>query len=253
VDFSGKRVLITGASRGIGQAAAEAFAAAGARVAIHYNRQQAAALAVQQSLAGSGHVLVQANIANPTEVSHMVGQAVAGLGHIDILVNNAGIFEAHPLAEVSYEEWQAAWQKTLEVNLIGAANVTYCVARHLIERGHGGRIVNVTSRGAFRGEPLTNAYGASKAGLNAFSQSLAQHLSPYNIFVAAVAPGFVETDMARDILDSPEGDAIRRQSPLNRVARPEEVAYTILFLASAGAEFSTGAIIDVNGASYLRS
>jgi len=122
----------------------------------------------------------------------------------------------------------------------------------MIER-QAGRIVNVTSRGAFRGEPTATAYGASKAGLNSFSQSLAKHLAPYNIYVAAVAPGFVETDMARDLLDSPVGEAIRQQSPFNRVAKPEEVAYAIIFLASEGAEFVTGGIIDVNGASYLRS
>lgn len=253
MNFSEKNVLITGASRGIGQAAATAFAAAGARVAIHYNRQNAAAEAVRQSLPGSGHIIVQADMANPAAIAAMVDQVIAQMGHIDILVNNAGTFEDHPLAEVSYEEWQSAWQNTIGVNLIGAANAAYCVARHMIERGQGGRIVNVSSRGAFRGEPRANAYGASKAGLNAFSQSLAQHLAPYNIFVTAVAPGFVETDMARELLDSPEGDAIRRQSPLNRVARPEEVAHTILFLASAGAEFLTGAIVDVNGASYLRT
>lgn len=253
MDFSGKTVLITGASRGIGRATAHAFADAGARVAVHYNRQRTTAEAVQQSLAGSGHVLVQANIANPDEVAKMVDRAISHLGRIDVLVNNAGIFEPHPLTEVSYQEWQLAWQKTIGINLIGAANVTYTVARHMIRQGHGGHIVNVTSRGAFRGEPLANAYGASKAGLNAFSQSLAQHLAPHNIFVTAVAPGFVETDMARQVLESPAGEAIRRQSPLNRVARPEEVARTILFLASEGAEFLTGAIVDVNGASYLRS
>ena len=182
----------------------------------------------------------------------MVADALSQLEHIDILVNNAGIYFDHPLDGVTYQTWQAAWQETINTNLIGAANVSYCVAQHMIERGTG-RIVNVTSRGAFRGEPTANAYGASKAGLNAFSQSLAQHLAPHNIFVAAVAPGFVETDMARDSLDGPEGEAIRQQSPLNRVAYPEEVAHTILFLASDGAEFLTGAIVDVNGASYLRS
>jgi NAD(P)-dependent dehydrogenase (short-subunit alcohol dehydrogenase family) len=117
----------------------------------------------------------------------------------------------------------------------------------------GGRIVNVSSRGAFRGEPRCPAYGASKAGLNAMTQSLAQHVASLGIFVGAVAPGFVETDMAKTSLQGPDGDAIRHQSPLGRVARPEEVAHAVLFLASPGAEFSTGAIIDVNGASYLRS
>lgn len=253
MNFSGRTALITGASRGIGQATAQAFATAGARVAVHYNQQQQTAKTVKESLEGAGHIIVQANIADPESVSTMVSTVIDRLGKIDILVNNAGIFEHHPLAEISYAEWQTAWEKIIGLNLIGAANVTYCVARHMMERGEGGRIINVSSRGAFRGEPLATAYGASKAGLNAFGQSLAQHLAPFNIFVSTVAPGFVETDMAQDILDSPAGDAIRQQSPLNRVARPEEIAYTILFLASDSAEFLTGGIVDINGASYLRS
>jgi NAD(P)-dependent dehydrogenase (short-subunit alcohol dehydrogenase family) len=252
MNFDGKNVLITGASRGIGRTTAIAFARAGAHVAIHYHRNLEAARQVQASLAGSGHIVVQANVADPVAVEQMVSETIDQLGHLDILVNNAGIYFYHPLDKSSYQDWQQAWQDIINTNLIGAANVTYFVAQHMIEC-RSGRIINVTSRGAFRGEPVANAYGASKAGLNAFSQSLAQHLAPYNIFVMAVAPGFVETDMAHDILDGPEGEAIRQQSPLNRVARPEEVAHTILFLASAGAEFVTGGIVDVNGASYLRS
>jgi 3-oxoacyl-[acyl-carrier protein] reductase len=182
----------------------------------------------------------------------MVLQAIAQLGHIDILVNNAGIYQDHPLNETSYEEWQTVWQQTININLIGAVNVSYCVARHMIER-QSGRMINVTSRGAWRGEPTATAYGASKAALNSFSQSLAQHLAPHNIYVMAVAPGYVETEMSRVVLDSPVGFEIREQSPLNRVARPVEVAHTVLFLASIGSEFLTGGIVDVNGASYLRS
>jgi len=252
MNFQGKKVLITGASRGIGRATAVAFAGAGAQVAVHYNQQQEAAEKVRSSLVGNGHIVVQANVADPIAAEQMVTDTLTQFGQIDILVNNAGIYFDHPLDRVSYQEWQAAWQETINTNLIGAINIAYCVAHHMIER-RSGRIINVTSRGAFRGEPTANAYGASKAGLNAFSQSLAQHLAPYNIFVTAVAPGFVETDMARDTLDGPEGEEIRRQSPLNRVAYPEEIAHTILFLASDGAEFVTGGIIDVNGASYLRS
>lgn len=251
MNFQDKTVLITGASRGIGRATARAFAAAGARVAIHFNQQRAAAEQVRASLAGTGHILVQANVAEPAAVAQMVTEAITHLGQLDILVNNAGIYQEHPLDQTGYQDWQNAWHQLINTNLIGAANVAYCVARHMIER-QAGRIINVSSRGAFRGEPTATAYGASKAGLNAFSQSLAQHLAPYNIFVTAVAPGWVETDMARDTLDSPAGEAIRQQSPLKRVARPEEVAQTILFLASAGAEFLTGGIIDINGASYLR-
>ncbi|MCB0194279.1 MAG: SDR family oxidoreductase [Anaerolineae bacterium] len=252
MNFTGKHILITGASRGIGKTTAHAFAKAGGTVALHCNKNRAAAEQVQKSLPGEGHIVVQANVADPQAVSHMVSQTIDALGHIDILVNNAGIYYDHPLDETDYPDWLQAWQEIINVNLIGAANVSYCVAWHMIER-KAGRIVNVTSRGAFRGEPTANAYGASKAGLNAFSQSLAKHLAPHNIFVMAVAPGFVETDMARSRLDSPDGEAIRQQSPFNRVAKPEEVAYTILFLASEGAEFVTGGIVDVNGASYLRT
>jgi NAD(P)-dependent dehydrogenase (short-subunit alcohol dehydrogenase family) len=182
----------------------------------------------------------------------MVETVVQQMGRLDILINNAGIYQEHPLAEIDYNEWQRQWQEILDTNLIGAANACYCAARQMIAQG-GGRIVNISSRGAFRGEPAGPAYGASKAGLNSMSQSLARYLAPYHIFVGVVAPGFVETDMAEDILAGPEGDSIRSQSPFQRVAKPEEVAYAALFLASQGAEFMTGAIIDVNGASYLRT
>ncbi|GMQ89704.1 MAG: hypothetical protein BMS9Abin10_0034 [Gammaproteobacteria bacterium] len=122
----------------------------------------------------------------------------------------------------------------------------------MLENG-GGRIVNVSSRGAFRGEPYAPAYAASKAGLNAMSQSMAKALAAHGVFVYAVAPGFVETDMGQSLLAGPRGDEIRNQSPLGRVARPAEIANTVLFLASEGSEFLTGAIVDINGASYLRS
>jgi NAD(P)-dependent dehydrogenase (short-subunit alcohol dehydrogenase family) len=122
----------------------------------------------------------------------------------------------------------------------------------MIPRG-GGRIVNVSSRGAFRGEPEQPAYGASKAGLNALGQSLARALAPVGITVATVAPGFVATDMAARHLDGPRGDAIRAQSPFGRVARPDEVASAVVFLASPEAEWASGAILDLNGASYLRT
>ncbi|MCY7282908.1 MAG: SDR family oxidoreductase [Cyanobacteria bacterium CAN_BIN43] len=251
-NFQGKAVLVTGASRGIGKATAIAFAQEGACVAVHYSQDQDAAAAVQESLSGTGHCVVQADIADAVAVERMVGEAIAHLGKIDILVNNAGIYKEHPLDKTDYQNWQQAWQQTLNVNLLGAVNASYCVSQSMMERKEG-RIINVTSRGAFRGEPNSPAYGASKAGLNAFSQSLAQHLAPYNISVTAVAPGWVATDMARPILESPAGDAIRQQSPLHRVARPEEIAHTILFLAAAESEFLTGGIVDVNGASYLRS
>jgi len=252
LDFTNKVVLITGSSRGIGAATARLFAQRGARVAVHYHSNRAAAEETLATLAGAGHIVVQGDVADPQAMAALVDEVVAQMGGIDVLVNNAAIYEDHPLAEVNYDEWQSSWRRVIDANLIGPANMCYGVARHMIARG-GGRIVNVSSRGAFRGEPTGPAYGASKAALNSMSQSLAKYLAPYNISVGVVAPGFVETEMAREALQGESGVEKRAQSPFNRVARPEEVAYAVLFLASEGAEFMTGAIIDVNGASYLRT
>ncbi len=248
----GRGVLITGAGRGIGAAIARAFADQGDRVAVHYGSSADAAERVVSSLAGEGHVTVQADMADAEAVRAAVDSAAERLGRLDVLVNNAGIFVAHPPLTTSYEEWQEAWSRTLAANLVGAANAAFCAVPHLRAAG-GGAIVNVSSRGAFRGEPANPAYGASKAGMNAFGQSLALALAPEGISVGTVAPGFVQTEMAREILDGPGGDAVRAQSPFGRVAQPEEVAGAVLWLASPEAVFSTGTIIDVNGASYLRS
>jgi 3-oxoacyl-[acyl-carrier protein] reductase len=248
---SGQAILVTGASRGIGRATALAFAARGDRVAIHHRGSPELAGALLAEMPGSGHVVVQADITDPEQARRAVDEAAKGLGGLDVLVNNAGIYRPHPITEASYEEWQAAWQQTLAVNLVGPANVTWCAVRHMIPRG-GGRIVNVSSRGAFRGEPGQPAYGASKAGLNAFGQSLARALGPYGIAVATVAPGFVDTEMAYERVNGPDGDQVRAQSPFGRIARPEEVAAAVLYLASPEAEWASGTILDLNGASYLR-
>jgi NAD(P)-dependent dehydrogenase (short-subunit alcohol dehydrogenase family) len=233
---------------------AEAFAGAGDQVAVHHRDNPVLAAQVAASLAGDGHVVVQADIADPAQVAAMVDDAAARLGGLDVLVNNAASYGrvAYPISEVSYEQWQRAWRDTIALNLIGAANVTWCAVRHMIAAG-GGRIVNVSSRGAFRGEPGHPAYGASKAGLNALGQSLAVALAPVGITVAGVAPGYVQTDMAAPHLDGEAGAAIRAQSPFGRVARPEEIAAAVVFLASPGAEWASGAILDLNGASYLRT
>jgi len=207
---------------------------------------------VLASLPGSGHVVVQADLADATAVRRMVDSAAQQLDGIDVLVNNAANFTPHAITDTSYEEWQAAWQHAIGVNLTGTANVTWCAVRHMIAAGRGS-IVNVSSRGAFRGEPGQPAYGASKAGLNALGQSLAVALAPHNITVTTVAPGFVETDMAASHLQGDRGAAIRAQSPFGRVATPEEVAAAVVFLASPQAQWASGAILDLNGASYLRT
>ena len=252
MDFTNKKVLVTGGSRGIGKAVAHAFARRGARVAIGFRSNAEAAQSTREGLPGGPHISIEGDVTDPEAVEHMVSTAIEFLGGLDIVVNNAGIWVDHALEDVDYDQWQNAWRRVLEANLVGPANVSYCAARHFISHG-GGRIVNVSSRGAFRGEPDGPAYGASKAGLNSMSQSLAKRLAPHGIFVGVVAPGFVDTDLASRVLDGPLGDEIRAQSPLGRVANPEEVAFAVLFLAAEGSEFSTGAIIDVNGASYLRT
>jgi 3-oxoacyl-[acyl-carrier protein] reductase len=229
-----------------------AFAERGDRVAVHCRDGVSAAEAVRESLPGSGHVTVRADLADADAVRSMVDAAADGLGGLDVLVNNAGIYVDHPVLGTSYEEWQAAWRVTLGVNLAGAANVTWCAVRHMAAAGRGGRIVNVGSRGAYRGEPAHPAYGASKAGLHAFGQSLAVALAPHEITVASVAPGYVQTEMTAGDLATAAGDAIRAQSPFNRVATPGEIAAAVVYLASPEAAWSSGAVLDLNGASYLR-
>ncbi|WP_020578086.1 SDR family NAD(P)-dependent oxidoreductase [Actinopolymorpha alba] len=247
--MSERAVLVTGASRGIGAAVAAAFAAAGDRVALHYRGSTELAEKVRAALPGDGHLTVQGDLADPTAVASIIETVVKEFGRIDVLVNNAGIYVEHRIEDVSYDEWQESWQRTLAVNLLGPANLAWCAVRHM---PRGGRIVNVSSRGAFRGEPRQPAYGASKAGLNSLGQSLARALGPRGIAVSTVAPGYVETDMAADVLAGPQGDTIRAQSPLGRVATPADVAAAVLYLASAQAELASGTIIDLNGASHLR-
>jgi len=243
-------VLVTGASRGIGAAVARAFAERGDRVALHYGRSREKAEAAAAALPGDGHVVVGAELADPEQVLAMVEQAASALGAIDVLVNNAGVFDPpHPIDDASYEDWQRAWADTLAINLGGAANVAFCALPHM---GRGGRMVFVASRGAFRGEPRHPAYGASKAGMVSLAQSLARRLGPRGIAVTTVAPGFVETDMAAHALTGEEGERRRAESPLGRVARPEEVAAAVRYLASPEAEMASGTVLDVNGASFLR-
>jgi NAD(P)-dependent dehydrogenase (short-subunit alcohol dehydrogenase family) len=218
-------------------------------VAIHCSTSRDRANALLASLAGDGHVVVEGDLRDADAVKVMVDAAAGALGGIDILVNNAGVFTSHPIDELSYEQWQQAWADTLGVNLIGAANVTWCALRHMPTDGFG-RIINIGSRGAFRGEPNSPAYGASKAGIVAFGQSLARALGPSGVAVTTVAPGWVDTEMAASSLAG-DARAIRSaESPLNRIGTPEEIADAVVYLASA--QWATGTVLDLNGASYLR-
>lgn len=250
-ELDGRIVVVTGGSRGIGRAVALRFASAGASVVVQYRSNDRAAAAVLAELGDGEHMTAGADVSDAGDVRSLVDRVLDRFGRIDVLVNNAGLYEPHPVLSTTFEDWQASWQRTIATNLLGPANLIHAVVPGMVDH-RGGRIVNVTSRGAFRGEPDHAAYGASKAALNSLTQSMARALAPHGIYVTAVAPGFVETDMAAPYLDGPEGEAIRAQSPMGRAATPDEVARVVVFLASPGSESTTGTIVDVNGASYLR-
>ena len=239
---------MTGASGGIGAEICKALALRGVCVALHYRSDKAAAEATRRAMAGEGHRIVQADLSDPASIARL-WEEVAAHQRIDAVVNNAGTFPEHPPLSTSYADWTAAWQRTLATNLTAPAHLCYCAARTMVEHG-GGRIVNVSSRGAFRGEPRMPAYGASKAGLNALSQSLAKALAPQGVYVFVVAPGWVSTPRVAGRL---QDKAVLSDQPLGRVATAEEVAQVVTYCALDAPPSMTGAIVDVNGASYLRT
>ncbi len=239
--------LVTGASGGIGAAIARALAARGLTLVLHYQSDREGAEATRRTLAGSGHRLAQADLGDPQAVERL-WQTAAASQPIGLLVNNAGIFPDHPPLATGFRDWTAAWQQTLAVNLTGAAHLSYCAARAMAERS-GGRIVSISSRASFRGEPTAPAYAASKAGLNAFSQSMAKALASRQVYLFVVAPGWVATGRVAAKISEP---AVIADQPLGRVAAPEEVAQVVAFCALDAPPSMTGAILDVNGASYLR-
>ncbi|MGQ4515881.1 SDR family oxidoreductase [Streptomyces sp. DW26H14] len=249
----GRGVLVTGAARGLGRAVATAFATRGDRVAVHYGSSEEEARATLAALPGTGHVLVGGDVSDPAGAAHVADAAEEALGGVDVLVNNAAVNAAHPPLTTSYDDFAEQVQRHVAVNLTAPALLAHRLAGRMVERGTRGRIVNVGSRGAFRGEPDYPAYGASKAGLHALGQSLAVALAPHGIAVASVAPGFIGTERVAHRLTGAEGEAIRAQSPFGRVATADEVAAAVLWLASDEAEWASGTVLDLNGASYLRT
>jgi 3-oxoacyl-[acyl-carrier protein] reductase len=254
-----KTALVTGASRGIGRAIARALAARGVRLALHYHVNDHAAEETRAQLDGEGHILCAADLTDAAAAARLFHGAEEAFGRVDILVNNAGLFLDHPPLSTAYDEWSATWLHTLAANLLGPANLSLLAAQAMAARPSAadswgrGRLVNISSRGAFRGEPDAPAYGASKAGLNSLSQSMAKALAPQGVYVYCLAPGFVETDMAAELLEGPSGPGILAQHPLGRVSMPDEVAAAVAFCALDAPPAMTGCIIDVNGASYLRT
>jgi len=229
-------ILLTGSSRGIGAAILDTLTASGAQVIGHGTR--------------SG---IAADFADPAAPQALWDAALAqGGGTIDVLVNNAGVFEANPL-DRDHDAWVADWERTLRINLTAAAELCRLAVRHWQQTGTGGRIVNIASRAAYRGDsPAHWHYAAAKAGMVAMTKTIARGYAKEGILAFAICPGFTMTGMADDYLASRGGDKLLADIPLGRVADPQEVAAVARFCALDAPASMTGAVLDVNGASYVR-
>ena len=229
-------ILLTGSSRGIGAAIAQVLSASdGVRLVGHGT--------------ASGIATDFSDAAGPRQ---LWDKALAELGSIDVVINNAGVFEDNPI-DRSDDDWVAGWERTMRINLTASAELCRFAVRHWQDRRSGGRIVNIASRAAYRGDsPQHWHYAASKAGMVAMTKSIARGYAAQGILAFAVCPGFTMTGMAEDYLASRGGDKLLADIPLGRVADPEEVANAVAYLATAAPPSMTGAVIDVNGASYVR-
>ena len=231
------RILVTGASRGIGRAILDRLAAAGHRAVGHASK------------AGEG--LLGADLSKPGAAEPLWAEALDRLDGLDVLVNNAGVFEAAPL-DLPHAEWVEIWERTQRINLTASAELCHLAVAHFLANG-GGRIINVASRAAYRGDsPAHWHYAASKAGMVAMTKSIARAYSGRGVLAYAVCPGFVMTGMAEEYLASRGGEQLLADIPLGRVAEPDEVAETVRWLAKDAPPSMTGAVLDINGASYAR-
>ena len=249
IDLTDKVILITGASRGIGRETAVRMAQAGALLGLNYNRGEAEAQELLKEIGDKRAIAIGADVGNPGDVERMINAVVAKFGRLDVLVNNAAIFAFNPFDGAEYDTWREGWHRTFEVNVFGAANAAFLAMRVMRQHG-GGKIINVASRAAFRGETEFADYGASKAALVNFTRSIARACAKDNIVASCVAPGFIETEMARSELEAHYEDIVN-QIPLRRVGTVDDVAAVILFLASPMADYLNGVTIDINGGSWF--
>ena len=248
IDLTRNVILVTGASRGIGKQAAIRLANAGASVAVNYHRSEKEALDLVRQL-GKTAMAVNADVSDPAETEQMTNAVLDRYGRIDVLVNNAATFDLNAFDAADYAAWQRGWERTFALNVFGAANAAFLAMRSMRKTG-GGKIINIASRAAFRGETEFADYGASKAALVNLTISIARGCAKDNITSTCVAPGFIETDMAKSELEAHHDDIVN-QIPLRRVGSVDDVASVILFLASPMAGYLNGVTIDVNGGSWF--
>lgn len=241
--LAGKVALITGASRGIGQAVALEMARAGADIAVNYSGSEAAAQATVDQVKALGRkaIMVKANVADADEVAEMVEAVQAEFGHIDILVNNAGITRDTLLMRMKDSDWD----DVININLKGVYLVTKAVSK-LMMKQRSGRIINMSSVVGVTGNAGQANYSASKAGVIGFTKTCAKELASRGILVNAIAPGFIHTDMT-DVLPDKVKEATLAAIPLHRMAEPKEVASVAVFLASEYASYITGQVLNVDG------
>jgi 3-oxoacyl-[acyl-carrier protein] reductase len=247
ITLENKVALVTGASRGIGKQIAISLATAGARVAVGYNSNHDMAGSVAREC-GNTSITVQGDIGNAQDCTRIIQAVIERYGRIDILINNAGILRRDSLT-MAYDTWRAHWRHTLDTNFMSAVDLSYLTIPHMRRQG-GGKIINIASRSAFRGETEFFAYAASKAAMVNFTRCLARTYAQENILTYAVAPGFIQTEMAQEEIERC-GSEIRAQIPSGNVGTPVDVANVVLFLASDLSDYITGSTIDVNGGSYL--
>jgi NAD(P)-dependent dehydrogenase (short-subunit alcohol dehydrogenase family) len=247
---SGRAALITGSTRGIGRAIAVRLASEGFRVVLHGRAAGAAGRELLASLPGSGHAFVAGDLADPATPERLFAGAVERVGQLDLLVNNAGIFEEVSFLAPDLDTWRQGWERTMRVNLEAAAELAFLAVAGM--RGRGGKIIQIASRAAFRGETAYPAYAVSKAGMVNLSICLARSLAPERIYAYTIAPGWTDTDMAQAGLNQNDPAEVLGQTPFGRMATPEEVAGVVAFLARPEADYLSGITIDVNGASYFR-
>ena len=249
VSLHNKNILLTGASRGIGRAAAEALAASGARVAVHYNSNKSAAEALVTRI-GNNSKAFRADLGTGEGPSQLWEEVREAFGTIDVLINNAGVAISSPVDKED-EAWLHDWGHTMMVNLNATALLCKKAIEHFSSRG-GGRIINISSRAAFRGDTAEYmAYASSKGGMVALTRSIARAFGKQGIVAFNIAPGFTRTDMAQDFIDQYGEDFALNDIALNRLTRPEDIAPTLVFLAAGMADHATGATIDLNAGSYV--